>query len=88
MASKPSGRLQFIDFARGVVMAIMAWDHVSSFWNRFHSRIGEGILGNRPAFISLKWFLSRYVSHYCAPTFVFLAGTVLFPQRRPKRDRG
>ena len=76
MASKPSGRLQFIDFARGVVMAIMAWDHVSGFWNRFH-RGGEGVLGNKPAFISLKWFLARYVSHYCAPTFVFLAGTVL-----------
>ncbi|MES0325547.1 MAG: heparan-alpha-glucosaminide N-acetyltransferase domain-containing protein [Candidatus Bathyarchaeia archaeon] len=88
MVSKPSGRLQFIDFARGLVMAIMAWDHVSGFWNRFHSRIGEGILGNRPAFISLKWFLSRYVSHYCAPTFVFLAGTVLAISTLRRAARG
>jgi uncharacterized membrane protein len=87
MASKPSGRIQFIDFARGVVMAIMAWDHVSGFWNRFH-RGGEGVLGNRPAFVSLKWFLARYVSHYCAPTFVFLAGTVLAISTLRRAERG
>lgn len=74
---KPStGRLQFIDFTRGIVMAIMAWDHVSGFWNRWHHG-GEGVLGNAPPFVNLKWFLARFVSHYCAPTFVFLAGTVL-----------
>ena len=88
MGSKPSGRLQFIDFARGVVMAIMAWDHVSGFWNRFHRRMGEGVLGNKPAFISLKWFLARYVSHYCAPTFVFLAGTVLAISTLRRAARG
>ena len=87
MSSKPSGRLQFIDFARGVVMAIMAWDHVSGFWNRFH-RGGEGVLGNKPGFVSLKWFLARYVSHYCAPTFVFLAGTVLAISTLRRADRG
>jgi uncharacterized membrane protein len=87
MSSKPSDRLQFIDFARGVVMAIMAWDHVSGFWNRFH-RGGEGVLGNKPSFINLKWFLARYVSHYCAPTFVFLAGTVLAISTLRRADRG
>ncbi len=71
-----TGRLQFIDFARGIVMAIMAWDHVSGFWNRWHHG-GEGVLGTAPAFLDLKWFLARFVSHYCAPTFIFLAGTVL-----------
>jgi uncharacterized membrane protein len=70
------GRLQFIDFARGIVMAIMAWDHVSSFWNEFHHG-GEGILGQAPPFLNLTWFLERFVSHVCAPSFIFLAGTVL-----------
>jgi hypothetical protein len=26
-------RLPFIDFARGIVMALVAWDHASDFWN-------------------------------------------------------
>ncbi len=87
MASRSSGRLQFIDFTRGVVMAIMAWDHVSGFWNRFH-RGGEGVLGNKPAFFNLKWWLARYVSHYCAPTFIFLAGKVLAISTARRASRG
>ncbi|HUV34664.1 MAG TPA: hypothetical protein VMW22_07005, partial [Candidatus Desulfaltia sp.] len=59
-------RLEFIDFARGIVMAIMAWDHVSGFWNQYHHG-GEGILGRAPPFIDTTWFLLRFVSHYCAP---------------------
>lgn len=71
-----SGRFEFIDFTRGVVMAIMAWDHVSGFWNSLHHG-GEGVGGNAPEFANVVWFFARFVSHYCAPTFIFLAGTVL-----------
>ena len=70
------GRLQFIDYTRGIVMIIMAWDHVSGFWNRYHHG-GEGILGRAPPFRNTFWFLERFVSHICAPTFIFLTGTVL-----------
>ena len=70
------GRLQFIDFARGIMMALMAWDHVSGFWNLYHQG-GEDILSRRPVFASLTWFLARFVAHWYAPTFIFLAGTVL-----------
>ena len=69
-------RLQFVDLTRGVIMMIMAWDHVSGFWNQYHHG-GEGIFGRAPAFINTEWFLLRFVSHVCAPTFIFLAGTVL-----------
>ena len=75
-AKKFTGRLNFIDFVRGIIMIIMAWDHVSGFWNQYHHG-GEGILGRAPPFINTTWFLLRFVSHYCAPTFIFLAGTVL-----------
>lgn len=81
------GRLQFIDFARGVVMAIMAWDHVSNFWNELHHG-GEGILGRAPPFENLLWFLERFVSHVCAPTFIFLAGTVLALSVAKRLNRG
>ena len=70
------GRLQFIDFARGIMMALMAWDHVSGFCNLYHQG-REDILGRRPVFASLTWFLARFVTHWYAPTFIFLAGTVL-----------
>jgi uncharacterized membrane protein len=65
-------RLDFIDFTRGVVMAIMAWDHVSGFWNRYHHG-SEGVMGSSQPFLNTAWFLARFVSHYCAPTFIFLA---------------
>jgi len=87
MGSKPPSRLGFIDFARGVVMAVMAWDHVSGFWNRYHHG-GEGILGMAPPFVDTKWFLLRFVSHICAPTFIFLAGTVLAISTARRLARG
>ena len=86
-AKKFSGRLNFLDFARGIIMIIMAWDHVSGFWNQYHHG-GEGILGRAPPFINTTWFLLRFVSHYCAPTFIFLAGTVLAISTTRRLERG
>ncbi len=84
---KGSGRQSFIDFARGFVMIVMAWDHVSSFWHQLHHG-GEGVLGQMPPFASNLWFLERFVSHWCAPTFVFLAGTVLALSTASRLARG
>ena len=78
-AEKFRGRLDFLDFTRGVIMMIMAWDHISGFWNEFH-RGSEGILGRINTPYNTTWFLLRFVSHYCAPTFIFLAGTVQGPK--------
>ncbi|HUV33797.1 MAG TPA: heparan-alpha-glucosaminide N-acetyltransferase domain-containing protein [Candidatus Desulfaltia sp.] len=80
-------RLEFIDFARGIVMAIMAWDHVSGFWNQYHHG-GEGMLGRAPPFIDTTWFLLRFVSHYCAPIFILLAGTVLALSIKRRLEKG
>jgi len=82
-----AGRLHFIDFTRGLVMAIMAWDHVSGFWNRYHLG-SEGVLGTMRPPYNTTWFLSRYVTHYCAPTFIFLAGTVLAYSTAKRQSRG
>jgi uncharacterized membrane protein len=68
-------------------MIVMAWDHVSSFWHLLHHG-GEGILGQMPPFASTLWFLERFVSHWCAPTFIFLAGTVLALSIRKRLERG
>ncbi|MBD3171769.1 DUF1624 domain-containing protein [Candidatus Bathyarchaeota archaeon] len=86
-AGKQFGRFEFLDFARGLVMIIMAWDHVSGFWNQYHHG-GEGILGRAPPFINTTWFLLRFIAHYCAPTFIFLAGTVLAISTTRRLRRG
>jgi len=86
--SEPSAkRLPFIDFARGVVMIIMAWDHASTFWNPLHQG-AEGLHGLAPRFANLTQFLLRFVTHYAAPTFIFLAGTSLAISTANRAARG
>jgi uncharacterized membrane protein len=69
-------RLGFIDFTRGLVMILMAWDHVSGFWNQLHGGL-EGILPYRNPNLDLVSFMSRFITHWCAPTFIFLSGVSL-----------
>jgi uncharacterized membrane protein len=82
-----SARLPFIDFARGIAMVLMAWDHASLFWNPGHQG-SEGLMGMRPPFESMTQFLLRFVTHFAAPTFVFLAGTSLALSTGKRLARG
>ena len=84
---KLESRLQFIDFTRGLVMVLMAWDHASNFWNQVHGGI-EGILPYRNPNLDLVWTLARFVTHYAAPTFVFLSGVSLALSVRKRLSRG
>jgi uncharacterized membrane protein len=60
------GRIRSIDVARGAVMVLMALDHV-----RVYSGIPAG--GLTPGI-----FLTRWVTNFCAPAFVFFAGSSIF----------
>ena len=59
-------RIASLDIARGAVMVLMAIDHV---------RVYAGVPAGGP---TAGVFLTRWITHYCAPAFVFLAGTGAF----------
>jgi len=82
-----SGRLHFIDFTRGLVMVLMAWDHVSMYWMELHGG-GEGLYLSRNPELGIVLFMARFVSHWCAPTFVFLSGTSLALSVNSRLNRG
>ena len=72
-----SKRIESIDWMRGVVMILMVLDHVSMAYDANHFAADSAAMFQPgtplPAFV----FLTRWVTHLCAPTFVFLAGTAL-----------
>lgn len=70
-------RIYSIDLLRGVVMMIMLLDHTRDF-------VHHGALLSDPAdpaTTTVPIFFTRWITHYCAPTFVFLSGVSIFLQR-------
>jgi uncharacterized membrane protein len=65
-------RVVSIDVLRGLVMVIMALDHTRDFFTNVHFAT-EDISHTYAAL-----FFTRFITHYCAPVFSFLAGTGAF----------
>jgi uncharacterized membrane protein len=83
---EPSGkqRIQSIDILRGVIMLIMALDHTRDF---FHNAGPFGDPTNMATTTPI-FFFTRWITHFCAPNFVFLSGVsaYLAGTRRTKSE--
>src|SRR5438477_9433188 len=84
-------RIQSIDILRGIVMVIMALDHVRDFFFRANVSGGGASVAMDPTNLATTTpllFFTRWITHFCAPTFVFLAGTSVFlmGQRKTKSE--
>src|SRR5436309_3316107 len=70
-----SGRIDSIDLVRGMAMVLMALDHV---------RVFSGVPAGGP---SPGVFFTRWITHFVAPAFAFLAGTSIYLHGRKLPDR-
>lgn len=83
-----SKRISSIDWMRGFVMIIMVLDHVSMAYNSGHlakDSAANYIVGTA---LPTAEFITRWISHICAPVFVFLAGTALAISVERKVSKG
>ena len=67
-------RVASVDIVRGIVMVLMAIDHV---------RVYSGVPAGGP---TAGVFFTRWVTHFCAPVFVFLAGTSAYLMAAGSKD--
>jgi uncharacterized membrane protein len=82
-----SKRLPAVDLMRGLIMVLMALDHANYFIAHLHSS-GEYWGGAIPEFPSTMAFLTRIVTHYCAPGFFFLMGIGMMLFAHARRRKG
>lgn len=80
MSDSNAFRISSIDILRGLVMIIMALDHTRDF---FHSTAMTADPLD-PAAGSIALYFTRWITHFCAPVFVFLSGLSAYLSSRNK----
>jgi len=76
-------RIPSIDLLRGLVILLMALDHVRMYF-------GEGTWFSEPTHLATTTpllFFTRWITHFCAPVFVFLAGVSAYLSGRKKSSQ-
>ena len=75
--ARAASRLPALDWMRGLVMVLMAVDHSSDAFNAGRLFTDSARMYQAGAPLPAAQFLTRWITHICAPTFLFLAGTSL-----------
>ena len=76
--ARKSNRIAAIDWMRGLVMFLMVIDHASMAFDGHHVAEDSALYaGAGTMALPAAEFFTRWITHLCAPTFVFLAGTAL-----------
>lgn len=84
VATNRGKRIESIDLLRGIVIIIMALDHVRGYFHADNFLYEPNDLSQTNAAV----FFTRWITHFCAPVFVFLAGTSAFliGERKTKNE--
>ncbi|WP_170246413.1 DUF1624 domain-containing protein [Colwellia hornerae] len=84
ISDQSTNRLDAIDLVRGFAVVLMAIDHVRDFFYYASTTNDPMATGS----IEFDLFFTRFITHFCAPTFIFLAGTSagLMALRKSKHD--
>jgi uncharacterized membrane protein len=74
-------RIEAVDVVRGVIMILMALDHVRDFFGN------SGLNPTDPATTTIPLFFTRWITHFCAPVFFLLTGTGAYLSLRKQTKR-
>src|SRR5947209_4542730 len=75
-------RIESVDLLRGLVMILMALDHTRDFFG------AASVNPTNLATTTAPLFFTRWVTHFCAPTFFLLTGTGAYLSSRRRGTRG
>ncbi|MCB0278702.1 MAG: DUF1624 domain-containing protein [Calditrichaeota bacterium] len=81
---KQEKRIVSLDFLKGIIMVLMSIDHVRFFYHIDARNFDPLDLTQTNPLL----FMTRWITHFCAPLFIFLAGLSVFlmRQHRSKAD--